>query len=80
MKQNFQFSMNCVTGNVNSVKMCVTQYKSRIMINVDMNVNNQSTGVFVKMCLSGIVVDVVASVLKQVKLMNIQLLKENVRN
>ena len=32
--------MNCVSGNVNSVKMCVTQYKSRMMINVDMNVNN----------------------------------------
>ena len=32
--------MNCVNGNVNSVKMCVTPYKSRMMINVDMDVNN----------------------------------------
>ena len=64
MKQGFQIDMNRVI-----------QSKKRIVIIVGVTVKNQIIGVIVKKFIHGILVHVIVSVAKYVKLVRIQILK-----
>ena len=59
-----------MSTNVDLIKMCFTQNKTRININADMSVKNWMIGVFVKMIIYGILVRVVVNAIRHVKLIN----------
>ena len=73
MKQDFQFILNRVS--VDQMKVCVIQSKNGIMINVRVTVKNSMVECLVKMTLCGVPVRVALSVIRRVKLMNIQVIK-----
>ena len=75
MKQNFQFSLNCVNVNVDLMRVDVIQGKNGIMINVVVVVKNQMIGVLVKMNICGILECVIVDVIRRAKLINISILK-----
>ena len=59
-----------MSTNVDVIKMCFTQNKTRININAEMSVKNWMIGVFVKMIIYGILVRVVVNAIRHVKLIN----------
>lgn len=59
-----------MSTNVDLIKMCFTQNKTRININAEMSVKNWMIGVFVKMIIYGILVPVVVNAIRHVKLIN----------
>lgn len=59
-----------MSTNVDLIKMCFTQNKTRININAEMSVKNWMIGVFVKMIIYGILVRVVVNAIRHVKLIN----------
>ena len=62
--------MSCMSVNADLIKMCVTQNKTRILVNADGSVKNWMIGVLVKMIVCGILVHVIVNVIRHVKLMN----------
>ena len=62
--------MNHMSANVDLIKICFTQNKTRININADVSVKNRMIGVFVKIIIYGILVRVVLMAIRHVKLMN----------
>ena len=63
--------MNCVRVNVDLMKVYVIQGKNEVMMNVDVSVKSYMVDVLVKMIICGILVFVIVSVIKDVKLTNI---------
>ena len=63
--------MNCVRVNVDLMKVYVIQGKNGVMMNVDVSVKSYMVDVLVKMIICGILVFVIVSVIKDVKLTNI---------
>ena len=63
--------MNCVRVNVDLMKVYVIQGKNGVMMNVDVSVKSYMVDVLVKMVICGILVFVIVSVIKDVKLTNI---------
>ena len=59
-----------MSTNVDLIKMCFTQNKTRININADMSAKNWMIGVFVKMIIYGILVRNVVNAIRHVKLIN----------
>ena len=75
MKQDFQFNMSRVRVNVYQMKMYAIETKNGIVINGGGSVKNQMIEFFVKKSTRGILVNVIAFVMKHVELVNIQILK-----
>ena len=71
MKQDFQFSVDRISVNTDLMKMCATQSKNGVMINFNLNIGNQLTGVFVKKIIYVIIVHVIVSMIKDVKLLKL---------
>ena len=63
--------MNCVRVNVDLMKVYVIQGKNGVMMNVDVSVKSYMVDVLVKMIICGILVFVIVSVIKDVKLTKI---------
>ena len=64
MKHDFQFKMNLLSVNVDTMKTYITQSKSGIMMNVWLSVKNQTIGALVKLIICGILARVIASVIE----------------
>ena len=63
MKHDFQFKMNLVSVNVDTMKTYITQSKNGIMMSVWLSVKNQTIGALVKVIISGILAHVIVSVI-----------------
>ena len=59
--------MNCVSANVDWIKVYEIQNKNGIMMNFDVSVNHEMIRVLVKLIVHGILGRVIASVIRHVK-------------
>ena len=71
MKQNFWFIINHASVNVDSMKVYVVPSKTGIRINVGVSVKDYMIEVLLKIIICGILVRVIISVKRHVKLINI---------
>ena len=67
--------MNSAIVNVDWMKVYVIQIINRIMMNVGVSVKNEMIGILAKIIISRILVHVITSVIRHVKLINIKTLK-----
>ena len=63
--------MDRINVNTDLMKMCATQSKNGVMINFNLNIGNWLIGVFVKRIIYVILVHVIVSMIKDVKLLKL---------